>query len=810
MTTPLLLHVRFALRLLRRHPASSAATFLTLALAIGLNTAVFSVVHAVLLEPLPYPEADRLVRIWEHNLPRQNERNEVSPANFLEWRDRSTAFSGIAAFGERRATLTGDNLPEDLPAIGSTWNLSDVLRVSPAHGRAFSASDGDASSGPVAYLSWGLWQRRYGGDATVVGRMLTINGRPMEVIGILPEGFTFFGEVHDVWLPMAIPEAARIPRGRSLQVVARLAPGVSLEAASAEMATINLALREQWKDFNAGWAVRVVGALDDMVGSSRPVLYLLLAAVGVVLLVGCANTANLLLARAADRRRELAVRTAVGASRLDLIRQLLVEGVVLAAAGAAGGILLAIVALRLFATRVAEMLDVPRLGDASLDPTVLAFTVLLMVICALVFSVLPALHLDDASWAGLVSEGRAPANTRRDHRVRQTLVVAQLGLAMVLVVAGGLVAKSLIRLTSVDPGFDAGNVLTFAVSLPPVRYTTADTIRFFDTLVQRLEAGPGVTRAAGNAWLPFTGSGGATSFTVVGAPIPTAADRPVADIRPVTDGYFDTMRIPLRQGRLFEPAENREARRLVIVNEALARQFFGDGPAIGRRLAVNWGPPPPAGTPVAEDEIVGVVADSKLQSLTEPTRPMIYYPIGTSPTAAMTMVVRTDQEPLSVAKDAERAVRDLDPNLPITGVRSMEQLMGRALAQPAVTSWLVVSFAVLTLVLALIGIAGLQAATVASRLPEFGLRIALGSTPGGVRRHVLSQGARLIVPGVAVGAVLAFLLTRFAEGELYNVTATDPIVFVSAALLVAVTALIAADIPARRATRVDPAGVLRR
>jgi len=809
MTTPLLLHVRFALRLLRRHPASTAATVLTLALAIGLNTAVFSVVHAVLLEPLPYPDAHRLVRIWEHNLPRQNERNVVSPANFLEWRDRATSFVSMAAFGERRATLVGDNLPEDVPAIGTTWNLFDVLGVSPAHGRAFSASDGDASSGPVVYLSWGLWQRRYGGDATVVGRMLTINGRPTEVIGILPEGFTFFGETHDVWLPMAIPEAARIPRGRSLQVVARLAPGVSLESASAEMATINLALREQWKDFNAGWAVRVVGALDDMVGPSRTVLYLLLGAVGVVLLVGCANTANLLLARAADRRRELAVRTAVGASRLDLIRQLLVEGVVLAAAGAVGGIILATIALRMFATRVADMLDVPRIGDAALDPTVLAFTLVLMGICALVFSVLPALHLDDAAGSGLVSEGRAPTSTRRDHRIRQTLVVAQLGLAMVLVVAGGLVAKSLDRLTSVDPGFDPKGVLTFSVSLPSVQYTSATSIRFFDTLAQRLEAVPGVTRAAGNAWLPFTGGGGATSFTVVGAPIPSATDRPVADIRPVTDGYFDTMRIPLRQGRLFAPGENLEARRLIIVNDTLARQYFGDGPAIGRRLAVNWGPPPPAGSPAREDEIVGVVADSKLQNLTEPTRPMIYYPLATSPTAAMTMVVRTEQEPLSLTRDVERVVRDLDPNLPITRVRSMEQLMGRAVAQPAVTSWLVVSFAVLTLVLALIGIAGLQAATVASRLPEFGLRIALGATPGGVRRHVLSQGARLIIPGVAVGAVLAFVVTRLAEGELFGVTATDPIVFVAAALLVAATALIAADIPARRATRVDPAGVLR-
>lgn len=809
MTTPLWLHVTFALRLLRRHPASTAATVLTLALAIGLNTAVFSVVHAVLLEPLPYPEADHIVRVWEHNIPRQNPRNVVAPANFLEWRDRATSFSGMAAFGERRATLTGDGVPEDVPAIGSTWNLFDVLKVPPAFGRALTAADGDGNAAPVAYLSWSLWQRRYGADPTVVGRTITVNGRPTQVVGILPQRFSFFGDNPEVWMPLSIPESARVPRGRSLQVVARLTPGVSLAAAQAEMETISSSLRDKWKDFNAGWTVRTVGALDDMVGPARPVLLLLLAAVGVVLLVGCANTANLLLARAADRRRELAVRSAIGASRADLIRQLLVEGMVLAAIGAAGGIALALTALRTSATRIAEMLDVPRLGDAALHPAVLLFSLGLMGVCALVFSVLPALHLNDASGSGLVSEGRSPTSSRRDQRIRQTLVVAQLSLAVVLVVAGGLVARSLSRLTSVDPGFQPKGVLTFMVSLPAVRYTGEASTRFFDDLVARLETVPGVTRAAANAWLPFTGFGGATSFLVVGQPEPAAADRPVADIRPVTDGYFDAMGIPLRHGRVFSKADNREPRRTIVVNETLARQYFGNGQVLGQRLAVNWGPPRPAGSPVLEDEIIGVVADSKLQSLTEPTRPMIYYALATSPVSAMTMVVKADVEPLSLARSVEAEVRALDGELPITRVRSMEQLMGLAVATPSVTSWLVISFAGLTLVLALIGIAGLQAAAVASRRPEFGLRLALGATPAGLRRHVLLQGAKLIGLGLVAGGAGAMLVTRLAARELYDVTATDPLVFFAAAVLVAGSALLAADIPARRATRVDPAGVLR-
>lgn len=803
MSAPLLMTTRFALRLLRRHPASTVATLVTLTLAIGLNTAVFSVVHAVLLEPLPYAQPDRLVRLWEHNVPRQQDRNVVGPANFLEWRDRATSFSGMAAFGERRATLTGDGTPEEVPAIGSTWNLFEVLGVRPAHGRAFTPADADATAAPVAYLGWGLWQRRYGGDEAVVGRTVTINGRPTEIIGILPSGFTFFGDSPDGWQPLAIPEAARIPRGRSLQVVARLAPGVSIEAAGAEMDTIGEALRAQWKDFNAGWHIRVVGLLDDMVGPTRPVLYLLLAAVGVVLLVGCANTANLLLARAADRRRELAVRTAVGASRRDLLSQLLIEGLVLAALGAVGGIALATAALRLFAARVAELLDVPRLGEAALDPTVLLFTLGLMGLCAVLFSVLPALHLDDRSGAGLVGDGRAPTGTRRDQRLRQSLVVAQLALAVVLVVTGGLVAKSLSRLTAVDPGFNPDGVLTFSVSLPPIRYTTPDTVRFFDTLAAQLATVPGVIRVGGTPWLPFSGFGGATSFTVVGEPEPAAADRPVADIRPVLDGYFDVMGLELRAGRLFEPTENREPRRVVVVNETLARELFPNHSPLGRRLKVNWGPTP------GEDEIVGVISDSKLQSLTTETRPMIYYPFAASPNSGMTMVIKTADAPLGLARAMEDTVRTLDADLPVTRLRSMEQVMGLAVATPSVTSWLVVSFAGLTLILALVGIAGLQAATVASRVPEFGVRLALGATPAGLRRFVLSQGAVLIVIGLGLGIVLSAIVTRVAARQLYDVSATDPMVFLGAIALVSALSLLAADIPARRATHVDPASVLR-
>lgn len=802
MSSTLWLHVKFALRLLVRHPASSIATVLTLALAIGLNTAVFSVVRAVLLEPLPYPDAGRLVRLWEHNFPRNKNRNSVSAANFLEWRDRAKSFSGMSTFGDRRATLTGDGSPEEVPAIGATWELFDVLKVSPALGRSFAATDAAQGAAPVAMMSWDLWQRRYGGDANLVGRKLSINGRSTEIVGILPKDFTFFGAEPDIYAPLFIPESARVPIGRSLRVVARLAPGVSIEQASAEMAAIAAALREQWKDFNAGWGIRVVGVLDDMVGPTRPVLYLLLAGVGLVLLIGCANTANLLLARAAERRRELAVRAAVGASKRDLFRQLLLEGTVLAGLGTTVGIAFAIIALRLSATRIAEYLDVPRLGQARLDPTVLAFTLALMGLCAVVFSVVPALHVDSSSGSSLVVAQRGASGSRRDQRIRQALVVVQLALAVVLVVAAGLVARSLGRLTEVDPGFDPKGVLTFSVSLPAANYPTPETVRFFDGLTTKLQSLPGVTRAGAIAWLPFTGLGGATSFTVVGEPRPAAADLPIADVRPVTDGYFQSMGLAIKDGRGFSALETREARPVIIVNETLAR-MFRDGRAVGHRMVVEWSEKP------AEDEVIGVVQDARLESLTAGMRPTIYYPLAASPVRSMALVVKTAAAPLGLARVVEDTVHNLDTNLPVTQLRTMEQVMGRFVATPAVTSWLVMSFAGLALILALVGIAGLQAATVADRIPEFGIRLAMGATPSGLRWFVLSRAAILIGIGLGAGAVLAGFVGQLAARQLYGVTGTDPIVFLSAIAAVTVLSLIASDLPARRATRVDAAKILR-
>ncbi|MCR4375036.1 MAG: ABC transporter permease [Acidobacteria bacterium] len=803
MPVALFSQIRYACRVLNSHRASTAATVLTLALAIGLNTAVFSVVHAVVMAPLPYPEPDRLVRVWERHEARHAERNVVSPANFLAWQERTTSFTSMAAYGRRTMTLTADGAAEDVEAVAGTWNLFEVIGVQPALGRGFVAADGVVGADQAVLVSASLWQRRYGRSPDIVNRQITINGLPARVVGVLPADFEFLGDTADVWSAFQVPAAARQPRGRSWQAIARLAPGVTLGAARAEMQTINAALRQEWPDFNAGWGVSVVDAREDLVGPAGPVLLLLLGAVGVVLLVGCANTANLLLARAAQRRRELAVRTALGASRGDLLRQLFVEGAVLAGLGTIAGLAVATLALRGLATTVATSLDVPRLASASLHPTVLAFSLGLLVICALLFSVLPALHMQPHRLAtGLAAGGRWATGDRADRRMRQALVVGQLALAVALVVVGGLIATSLSRLTSIDPGFDPDNVLTLHVSVPAAGYDTAATVSFFADVVDELTQLPGVEAAGAVTWLPFTGQGGATSFEVIGQPPVEAANRPVADVRPVTPGYFDALRIPLREGRLFSPAETRAGTRVILVNEALARQMFPEGAAVGRRLAVNWGTD-------GEDEIIGVVGDVRHDSLSAPARPMVYYPVGTSAIGFMTFVVRSRIDPVALTRSAETVIHARDRDLPVTRVQTLRAVVSRSVAAPSVTSWLVGGFAALSLLLSLVGVAGLQSASVAARTPEFGVRLALGATPAGIRRLVLSQAGGLIVVGLAVGLVLAAVLSRLAARELYGVTPLEPVAYLAAAALVLAFSLMAADIPARRATRVNPAQTLR-
>ena len=805
--TTFVTELRVAWRVFRRHRWSTAATVLTLAAAIGAAAAVFSVAHAVVLRPLPFAAADRLVVIWERHLPRNREHNVVAPANYLEWRDRARSFDALVGVSlPGSASLTGDGAPERVPALSASWDFLSVLGVRPARGRDFAESDAVPTAEPAALLSWSLWQRRYGGDGAVVGRPLTINGRAVRVVGILPRGFAFLDAEPDVLSVLRFSAADREPRGRSMVVLGRLAPDAGLAAAQAEMDALATTLEARWPEFNAGWRTRVVGLHEELSGAARRPLFLLLGAVLLLLLVGCANIANLLLARAAARRAEMSVRAALGASRGHLVRQLFVEGLLLASLGTLGGLTVAYLALRAVrAAAEAGALEVPRLADAALNPAVVAFAAGLTGLCTLVFSLVPAVQLSRRRLADAArSGGQRLTGTRTDRLWRRGLVVTQVAVAVVLVVGAGLAGRTLANLTAVDPGFDADGVWTMTVSLPSARYPEpGDDTRFFQRALGELRAMPGVGQASGIAWLPFAGLGAGTSFAVRGQPEPPASQRPVADIRPVDGQYFDTLGIPIVAGRTFTDAEVRSGAAVAVVNQTMAdRHFPGENP-VGHELDVNWAAGP--------DVIVGVVGDVRHASLREPVRPMVYYPYERAAVGFMTFVLRAEAgiDEATLDRPAVAAIQRLDPDLPVTSRLAMADRVASATASPGLAAALVVGFAGVALLLALVGIGGLLAANVAQRESEFGIRLALGSRPAGIRGLVLREAAGLAAAGLVLGLGAALFVTRLAEGLLFEVRYTDPAVYAATAAAVVALSLAASDLPARRASRVDPASALR-
>lgn len=794
--------LRLATRILWRARWSTAAIVITLSLVIGANVAVFSAVQAVLFKPLPYRDPGRLVAIWERNIIRHHDRNVVGAANFMAWQDRARSFSSMAAFGNGRTTLTGGGPPENVSINYSSWNLLDMLGVRPILGRTFRHDDSVEGNPRVVIIASSLWLDRYHGDPALIGRTVILDGVARTVVGVLSRGFRFLGETPQTWVPVRPSPAWREPQGRSLRVFARLKRGVSVAQARAEMDAIAASLEQEWPDFDTGWRTSVVPVREDMAGSARIPMLLLLGAVGIVLLVGCANTANLLLARASERRRELAVRAALGASRGRLVAQLSVEGLLLAAAGTAGGLLAARVGLALLLHYVAGALGIPRLDEASVSVPVLGFTLGLMAVCALAFSLVPALHVGRETVApAFVTGGRGPTSGRVERRVREALVVAQVALAVLLAVAAGLVGRSLAQLTSVSPGFNQ-DVFTFTLSLPSARYRDEAVTSFFERALTELRALPGVAGASGVAWLPFNGLGGATSFIVAGRQPPPKGQEPVADIRPVDQDYFAVMGIPLERGRLFTPDEVLHGTHLAVVNEALAHELFPSQNPVGQRLDVSW-----VGT--GSDEIIGVVGDTQVDSLADPVRPMIYFPYGRSPLGFMNIVLGSGEDDRALLTAATAVVHRLDPDLPLTDTHRMRDLIDDSVAPSSVAALLIGAFAVVTLTLALMGVAALLAAVVSARRPEFGVRLALGATRGAVRRLVIGRGLRLVGLGLMLGLAASAFSARLATGLLFDVRPTDPAAYAATAALVAAVALVAADIPARQATRVNPADTLR-
>jgi putative ABC transport system permease protein len=815
--------VKYGARVLLKSPGFTAVAVLTLALGIGANTAIFSVVNAVLLRAQPFTEPERLAMVWEHNKPRNRPMNVISPANYLDWREQNSVFEEMAAYIDTTANLTGVEDPEEVRVTYATTNFFTVLRAAPQLGRTFVADDvrldTTSADGPRAVrtavvVSHGFWQRRLGGDPAAVNRTIQLNGEPITVVGVMPPAFklhvragSFVSEPTELWMPHMFSEAARQRRGRSWMSIARLKPGVTMQQAHTEMAAMGERLAQEYPDFNKGWTVNVVALPEQMTGEIRFALEILTAAVGFVLLIACANVANLLLARAAAREREVAVRAALGAGAGRVVRQLLTESLLLAVAGGAVGWLVAqwgVDALAALAPR-----GLLPAGGLALESRVFGFTLGVSLVTGVLFGLLPAwmtsrvnLH-ESLKEGGRASRSFGTAGAHRA-RARSIFVVAEVTLALVLLVGAGLLMRSFAKLSAVDPGFRAENVLTLRVQLPGNAYREEPRrIQFFRELTGRIRNLPGVRAVGMNSFAPFTGLAAATTYSVVGRPTPQPGQFPVVDVRVTDAEFFRTMGIPLRRGRLFTEDEMTQVRHVVVVSEALVREQFPNQDPIGQKLVIQMMDDPPA------SEIIGVVGDVLHVGLDVPVRAMSYWPHPELVYTGMHLLVRAEGNPLALVDAVRRELKQMDANLPLTSIRLMNDWIADSVARARFSTVLLSVFGGLALALAAVGIYGVMAYTVAQRTHEIGIRLALGAQRGDILRLVVRQGMTLALVGVGIGVAAALGVTRLLASMLFQVKPTDPLTIAGVAVGLAAVALIACYVPARRATRVEPVVALR-
>ncbi len=796
----LLQDVRYGARMLIKHPGFTMVAVIALALGIGANTAIFSVVNTVLLRPLPYRQPDRLMAVRSYQVPKHPDA-PVSPGDFFDWRQQSQLFEGLAAYRTRSVTLLTGSEPERLPAAQVTAGLITTLGVSPLHGRDFMAEEDQPNSGRVAIISYGLWQRRFAGDAKVVGQPVTINANAYTIVGVMPPGFKFPQPDIDIWTPLAFDDDERQSHtAHSIYVLGRLQPGVGVAEAQGEMETIAARLREQHADSNAGWYIRVVPMLDFAVARIKPALLLLLGAVGFVLLIACANIANLLLARAASRQKELAIRTAMGASRWRVMRQLLTESVLLALVGGALGVLLAVWGIDALLALAPD--DLPRIDEVAIDRYALLFTLAVTIITGIAFGLAPALQASKPDLNEALKEtGRGTTGGRRRQRVRSALVVAEVALALVLLVGGGLMLRSFAKLMQVDPGFNPEQVLTANVSLPRKKYPEgSQQAAFYKQLTENVATLPGVQSVGGANAIIFEDF--ILGLAVKGRPPVNPGEMPITNYAAVTPDYFKSMGIRLIKGRFFAEADNADAPRVALINETLAKRYFPDQDPIGQYINVTIGPE-------TWRQIVGIVGDVKQAGLDQATPAQTYEPLWQAPTPFMTLVVRSDAPPATLSAAIRGEVLKLDKEQPVSNIKTMEQVLAASVSQQRFSMLLLAVFAVVALTLAAVGLYGVMAYSVTQRTHELGIRMALGASSRDVLRLVMGHGLLLATTGVVIGLAAAFFLTRLMESLLFGVTATDPLTFVAIAALQMLVALAASFVPARRALKVDPMIALR-
>jgi putative ABC transport system permease protein len=799
--------LRYAFRLLLKNPGFSAIAILTLALGIGANTAIFSVVNGVLLRPLPFRDPGRLVLIAERT---SYPTISTSYENYLDWRDQSRSFESMEATRGATITLTGAGEPERLNVRMATAGIFPMLGINAQVGRTFLSEEDKPNGAPVVLISDGLWQRRFGGSREIIGRPITLDSQPYTVVGVLPGGFQIL-QPADVFLPFT-PWAKTLPEDRNwhpgIFPLARLKSGVSLEQASTEMVGITKRLEEQYPLFNTGKSADVVGLQEQLVQNSKPALLLLLAAVSFVLLIACVNVANLLLARAGARGREVAIRTAMGASRARLVRQLLTESVLLSAAGGALGLLMAWAALGPLLKLASD--SVPPGIPIGLDRWVLAFTAGVSLLTGIIFGIVPALRTARQDLRESLSDGtRGTTAGPGQHRLRGALVAMEIAFAVLLLVGSGLLLRSFSRLQEISPGFRPDHLFVADLPLSQSTYAQpAQRYEFFDRLVERAKALPGVRSAAAASFLPVSGGGSVIHFNVKGQPPKTPNDFIAAGYRAISPGYFETLGVPLLQGRLITVSDHERAPPVVVINATMLRTFFHDENPLGRYMQLGATPE----QDVPWMEVVGVVGDVRPGLGLEPQAEM-YLPYRQAdlvlPVFQLSIVLRTAGEPLLQTAALRSALAEIDPNQPLVKVRTMEENIATSVAQPRFRTWLIGVFAGIALVLAAVGVYGVMSYTVTQRTNEIGVRVTLGAQRQEIYRIIVGEGLRFALLGVGVGLAAAFALTRLMQSFLFGVSAYDPMTFAGVAILLILVALAASFFPARRATRVDPMVALR-
>ena len=804
--------IRQSIRVLLKNPGFSAIAVITLALGIGANTAIFSVVNATLLRPLPFKDPERVVMIWGA-LPKLAAATlPNSSANFVNLKAQSQTFERLAAFRSWSWQSTDGGEPELLRGARVSADFFEAVGAAPALGRVFTPEEDLPNRAPVAIISYGLWQRQFGGDPNVIGKTIMLTGQSAMIVGVMPQGFRFpgganmipglqFALQNDVWMPLAITDEQRQRHGNlNLAVIGRLKPGVAPLQGETELR----AIQENLPLGTIGYTLNVVPLHQQMVGNIRKPLLVLLATVALVLLIACANIANLLLARATSRQKEIAIRAALGAARRRIVGQLLTESLLLSLVGGAIGLLLAVWGNSLLVSIIPR--EVPRIEDTGVDARMLLFTFAISVMTGVVFGLVPALQASRVDLnQSLKDGGRDTSAGVGQNRLRSLLVVSEVAIALVLLIGATLLMRSFVRLLDVEPGFNPEKVLTMEVQLadlPPSRYESQDEqVKFFEQLFTRLQSLPGVENAGGVLSLPLSGASESTEIILEEQTATPAGQRPEADYTVVTPTYFTTLQIPLLQGRQFSAHDKKDAPLVIMINDILAARLWPGQDPIGRRLRVGFEKEP--------REVIGVVGSIKQMALDAQTRPAMYMPHAQAANNRLTVLVRTTGEPLAMAAAVREQVRAIDKDVPVTHVQTMETVLGASVAQARFSMLLVALFAALALILSTVGIYGVMAYSVSRRAHEIGVRMALGAGAAQVLKLVLKHGMSLAVAGIGVGLLGAFAVTRLMASLLFGISAKDPLTFASGAAFLTVVALIACYIPARRATKVDPLIALR-